>query len=1358
MTKVRDESDQAMREARAFVTSLPSWRQLKPEEQDKAVWAAYLNQQLARVGDEIGFNWQTAADFAGYLVPQENVRLAQVAKILGAEYSAKDYVNYADFYGSLAGKMETLPIEQRQKVVEEVIAAWPEIHGNNRVALADFLGRALTGDYSEWLLQTENALERVDQAFLTLGMGRIATGTLKSFNALRLASKANNIEATADIVRAGSQASLKSAGIDPLDAASVLNPTKDVSTFVKGTDNTHAKAVTDIQSDVDVYLEVVDQVSPSGLGLRPEEQAEVISRRRKDIANRENVSDVEVVSQDNLGFTLRYNTVGADGVKSSQTVEQTFLKDDVGGLNYTGQKGGYIPLDAHVTSPNFRQVADREWTIEIPQQLQFQGAKIRASYDQAIRAALKPINRSGMRKVDDVLQMGNDWMDEAGKNVGKVFTKDELVNQGVNGVKLSAKEYTAYTNMRKIFDHMYWQKNKEIRQVREANGIQSVRMADGAEVAARTYEDSASAAAAFRATESRSHWAIIQRGDGEIRSFSGAEDLSKAELDGLYKDGYRLANAREGQLFSRNGVNTEWAFVKADEIYQPSRVLNYRTGYVPRIAKDGHYFVKSVSDAHIGGRVIKGGNLKTVRYFDNKTDADVYAATMKTENGGEYVVRHDREMSSTEVDGEWTNIMGGLFTGARSSEPIKFGLEGTKGRTEGVLEGLQRYVSHLARNLPVSLYREGLQQRWLNHAKDMGALPANYQGGFRSAVDAINPSHAMVRYFQDTHHQTSLISGVRVASELKMLAAQRAVAEMAEKSPVLGKWLSRQIRANTAEEYAGTVRGAVFHLMLGCWNPAQFGIQASGALVAMSISPVHGAKAAGQSLGYAAADVLIGNPKAKAAFIQRMRDRGIDMDGYEAWDKSGLRDSITHTNLDYKTLWDDAPYDAGVVSRVVGTNTMFFKAGELVNARISFATAFNEWRAKPGNAKRTVNETALREIISRTEVFRLNMTKANTAKFQQGLTSVPTQFQQVNTKFLEKLLGKGELTGAEKTRLLVGQAALFGAAGVPLLTTATPWILDGINKFLPEEDQVNALNTDPVRLNAIYNGLAGAMVNDYMNVNNVITGRIALGQDFIENVKGFIFDKELNIMDTAMGPFSSVYESGRTALDRMRTAFNMVATADEVTVEDIAGVAEVMVRSLADLPSSSRNLIKAYDMTNSHFFKNKDGRPIAEWGDQNLQTIVAQALGFSTTEVADWHELNSRYKNTEPRGTKQTEAKRIVRFLNDMHNAELTSDTYRYNAMAVNAIMTKYTQVEDRVALIGEIEKMMDEPGNQWGKILNNILKDWHSEAQNGIGELQNHLALKSSPALARQLQKAGVNIPPEAQVKTERPFQRVEY
>ncbi len=1337
LTSLVNYSGLAMQEARSYVASVPTTANLNEKDKEDLAFMKYLDFITAKVSDEIGWNRATVADAAAFLIPQENLRYNQVADKLGLDYEAMDFIDYTDFLNRTSAYIRSEAPERRQELVETLLTAWPEIKGNNRLALVDFLQTIQqgAGDFS----RLESGLERLDQALLGFSLGKIITGGLKTLNIINTASRMKNIEAVSDAVTAGAQGALGNVGVTPIDALASLDPMQAAPALVKGANNTYATEVGLIQRDVDIYLEAASKVNSYGLNLTEPEKVAARDRAVSNLEANGSISNVRVDPVDETTFKLSfdYQREGEEfAVKGTTT--HNYTRDDIrtGFVSLDGK--GHNPFNLKVTSPNFRFQSDRDLLVQAPEQLQFMGKKIQGLYDGAIKSALKPLSRSEMKGVDFVLTKGDEWVDDLGNNSGRYFTRDEAVVEGIEGVKLTDKQYQAYKDVRKVVDYLHVAKNKEIIDVWKAKGIKVMDW-KGERAPVKTYDTPQAALQGFRGASSRSHWIGME--DDTVRALNNGQELTEELVEEMYATGHKLVRTAENKFIPAAGTNLEWAFVKGEKVRDPSGiVLNYRQGYMPKIKEDAFYFVKEVHDVTIGGKTYEKGALKTVRYFDSFSEADKFAKKMNANDPNRYRVLADREMSASQVDSELINISGGLFTGKRS-EGVPFGPQGAVGQRADSLEGLQRYIRNIARNTPMSLYREGIQQRWLQHAKESGALSKAYIGSFEEAVDGrhLDLDNSTAPFLVDSHRQISFLSGIRTNEEKLMLSAQRELAKRLENIPGIGKPLSRRLLNGSTEGITGTIKGLTYHLMLGMYSPAQFFIQASGSLISLSINPIHGLKAIAQLPGYAIADLFLGNPAQKAKMIEVMRAKGIDMDGYEVWDQAGVREAITTSNLDYHSLWSDKPYDAGLIGKLVANSSLFVNSGELVSARVAFATSYNKWRSElVTDVNRKPNTQDVKDILSRMEVYRLNMTRPNSAYFQKGLLSIPTQFQQVNTKFFEKLLGRGELTKTEKFRLIAAQSVIFGAAGVPLAKSMLPGIIDYFNTFREEKDQINAINTSPEVLNALQNGIMAWLLQDYFDVENVITGRMALGQDFVENVFG-LATEQTSLADIALGPFKSIFDSATSGFSRFATAVSTVMYGEDAEPQDFAAVTSILGKSVLEMSASTRNAMKAYDMTHSEFFRNKAGRPIAEWGDLNTQTIVAQGLGFAAQEVADYHELNAREGGVIPQKFFRSDSDRIVRLLVDL-DGETNADQLRWHGMALNTIMTKYKRPEDRVEMIAEIKKKLDEPANSWGKLMNKVMLNWQSELQNGLGEIHKQASLKISPAVARQLSKTGMN------------------
>jgi hypothetical protein len=81
--------------------------------------------------------------------------------------------------------------------------------------------------------------------------------------------------------------------------------------------------------------------------------------------------------------------------------------------------------------------------------------------------------------------------------------------------------------------------------------------------------------------------------------------------------------------------------------------------------------------------------------------------------------------------------------------------------------------------------------------------------------------------------------------------------------------------------------------------------------------------------------------------------------------------------------------------------------------------------------------------------FTMNLNRSNRAAWQKGILSIPTQFWQVQVKFLENMVGGSfgygvrRWTPAEKTKIMAGYLSMFGMAGVSFVDSIVNSALDG---------------------------------------------------------------------------------------------------------------------------------------------------------------------------------------------------------------------------------------------------------------------------------------------------------------------------
>ena len=1371
---------------RAQVDNHPEAADMSDDQKDQLARNNYLQYSAAKVMDELGILGHAGEIASMFLLPElDNVRSAALADALDMSYGAADFVDDSAFQGRIVAMIKMLPPAESIAFIDQIRTELGDLLGPDAYYAAAYL-QDLTGNYVRDSKVFERNLMTGIQALEMTGIMYSVGKLMSTGRAIKKLVKLNSIEGTTQAIVAATKGELADSGVSAMDGATSMLPLDQLKILNPGSDGKLSKEVADTLEAVDLELAQVDKVNNNGVGLDKAAADAAVARGIKEIKDTEGVTEVSEVSRTARGYTVSFKTgkghgkanvaggakvskeglqaasdeaiknlkeaekkladLGDDATEADKSIFQeakvandkanaelhddgtvtrtiNYVIDDQNAFKSDGVKG-FMRWAMGVVSPNTVFSADRRFMVQLPEQMNFQSGAIKGGYGRALTAALGDLDKKSFQEVDLLLTKGDQEK--------VVYTRTEL-RSGDLGHEFTEDQIAAYMGVRQVIDHMYVSKNLQMVNGRKAQGIKMATWGpDGQKVSLKSYRSPEAARTGFRQSNTESSFVAKQHADGSIEAYDFREvsDLTDDIIQKQYDAGYELTRVQDGHLLKVNETHAEWAFVKKSDMREPDGfILNRHPGYMPKLRKNGHFFVKKASTLKIGTGSVKGAP-HTIRYFDNHLEAKAWADAQPDADTLEVLA--DGEMTAAARESEYTNIGGGFITGPRAQHDIPFGHPDKKltGEREDALVGLQRYVNHLAKQIPMHEYRMAIRAKWLKTAKELGALKGNPAGGFDDLIDSLDAKHPSYDYLVKAHNQVKLISGVPTDAEKMQRTRTTAIAHWLEGKGKLGDWMAKKIHGkNASEAITGTLKAATFNSLLGMYNPAQFFIQASGAFIALSINPVHGARAVKQSMGYALMDRMIAkNPKAFKETLEWGKKQGIDIEGYEMYNKSGLRESITSANADYQSIWEDLPYDAGRLRKMAGNHTYFFKSGELVSARISYATAFNRWRSM--NPNKVPDDQDLVDILGRTEQYRLNMSKANHAGFQQNAgTSVGTQFQQVNTKFMEKLFSD-EFTGMEKTRMAVGQAALFGGAGVPIAGFVMPLVMDKLG--------LNAENLTESEMMALRNGALTWFLNDFMDINAVITGRMSLGGDFIERIWSTATE-QTNVLELVAGPSSSLYEKGDNLIHQVYQALSTDLYADDLDINETAIVSELLVRSFSAVTGSTNNLVRSYDMTHSKFYRNKAGKPIFEYYDTNMQTIAAQALGFSRSTAQDYYEVNARHGGSIPKSARDIDAKRMLFIMNAIRNQdEKNGNKHAY--WAINAIKSKYKDSATQDKLIKQVFALIKTPsGDVWMKEVLQLLQESEIGLTKNWADTIKMANARTNPQAAVQMGRLGV-------------------
>lgn len=820
--------------------------------------------------------------------------------------------------------------------------------------------------------------------------------------------------------------------------------------------------------------------------------------------------------------------------------------------------------------------------------------------------ALEPMgsalrNRKKYEELDKILIHG----DELGPS-GHRFTVQELKDGvDVDGevIYLTDPQIEAYYNVMALADFMYLIENKMTRDTAVKQGYKSIQLVDGTSEFGRVIDEPSK----YGNLHSRMHpnSSVYELGVGGQKlanlPFKQIQMSQKrlVELDepmaikAQYKD-------REGNIHDTFEYFPLLLVDKAAIKELPDMVIPFREAYVPKINKQVFYLVKEHIPGKINGifkDVNEGGGgarVRTVRFFDSMSDAKAYAAQQNEVNKGKsvFTVAEDRDERITGFMSDSLSSKGGLFTGARSSREILFGLEGTTPERAGAFEAFQRNLNYISNKYPRNEWRMTTIKKFENTVRQETGIQ-NYVYGDEILGEQFHYLRALKDYID-----VQLRMPTKSEWEFRGFAKRMALWMEGNKYLDNPKFNVRQNVLNLSDKSpVASMRSLAFHSLLGWFNPAQFLVQGMGATVAMSMHPTYAPKAIAQ-YGFLRAVMFSENDDVIKAAAKRLgmdQDEALQM--IKEWKRTGLRDSIKSVSD-----VDAAIYNYGItfdsIRRASEKGLVFYREGEMVNRGLGWLIARQMW--KDSNKGKAITADAEREIFKKSQELGMNMGRANRAKWQEGPLSVPTQFLQIQAKMVETLLpgrlgGTKHFTGEERIRLLLGQAALFGTAGIPFGSMLTNQAM-GLFGVAPED-----VNDDMV--NFLRHGTISALFGYELD----IARRGAIASD-IENTVLGLFQEDKSTAEALFGAFGGVVGRGFRSFDEMKPMFESA----DWDFKDYVIFSTAPLKTI----STFNNAEKAYFMASQQkYFDNKGG--IVAHGPFSATQTLGQALGFTPSQITD---------------------------------------------------------------------------------------------------------------------------------------------
>lgn len=318
--------------------------------------------------------------------------------------------------------------------------------------------------------------------------------------------------------------------------------------------------------------------------------------------------------------------------------------------------------------------------------------------------------------------------------------------------------------------------------------------------------------------------------------------------------------------------------------------------------------------------------------------------------------------------------------------------------------------------------------------------------------------------------------------------------------------------------------GVGFHFAMGMYNTAQFMKQALGVLTKPMIHPVHGTHALLSApfvrMAYAFKD---SNAFMKETSNVLNRLVGISRkdldkffeycDWYSSFRAQDLRPGMTREHADFLRS-----------HKLVKNSTMFANAGNQLDYFISDLTSF---LSRP--------KASFQEIAMHSDDLYINMSRFDISK-AQSYAGILQQWLTYPARMTEAVFNK-RLTKAQRSRLIVGQLALWGVGGTlgaEAGINAYKWMRE--NSDIPEEianDIVNGLLTNLVREHGydLQEGLGLLDIADtYFNVFKAEKGLLELNMPALKTFGQL--SSMFNLVKDIIAPSTGVFNGNTWLIER----------------------------------------------------------------------------------------------------------------------------------------------------------------------------------------------------------------------------------
>lgn len=1161
----------------------------------EAAFRDYSAALLGKFMDEQGV-MSTVLDFGGLMVPGNYLySLNELKDIEELNLEDIDDINFA---------IRSMPVEQRAAILPGLIASVQE--QTNNVLITAAVIASLTGVGPDIALDV--GIERA-----TLGFAGIAgvTKTVKGLNSIRrLRNIGNEIAAgehVADLVEEGA-ISLRQNNLTTPDVQGATSPFRYEEFFAGATDEVSNEIFESLNRRKAVIDQEIAKVTLSKEGvLRNDEMRNIINGLELEIKKAPGVKDVDLSFK---GDRVLGNVVKEDG--TTEPFEYVLTANDIGSFD-GAMKFGTVRSYAAAPSTLFSNI--KEGIVEQATLLKdFLTRKNFKNLEDAAKGVFQGLKKESIEKVDSVLLAGDNYRN--GVIRGKVYSPRELTVEGiptVNGtVRLTPEEAGSYYAARTMFDRMWMLKNHSMRRQLEFEGYRNIGL--GRHGLADDITELAENAAVKEVDVIPADVGkVFNNNTGRMVDVSDvAADVAEGRLKVLRsRDSVRLQRSEDGTEFF------EYIVARADDVTDlPDRVLHYQTGYVTRIRQNALLTVRSIRDGVVNGVTKADADIRTERLLDRFDDAE--ELTRQLNEAAEPGVRYEWSMATNLDPRAYENMenvsFGGLYTGARSSREIGFGLENVLPERLSAVDSMEQMMGHVAK---VGSLNEFKLQSIEKFRKTFGNYLENPEAWLSPIKGSVNPRTAkqIERMRNWLRTQIGLVDPDQRFWSSIMHTTAAGMEKMGFSKTTIGRNVHNNLIAFSSDPFI-VGRSLAFNSLLGMWNPAQLLVQATGSAIAFSLNPERFAENFGRTMGLRMGAQLL--DAGNTAGLKAMSKRLYKLAGFRNADEyeeavtgmynTGLFSSL-RSNADYEALKAGMSIDRGAFKRLWDSRLIFFREGEGFTRLYGWSNAYADW--KKANPGMRLTQSAANQITKDSLTYTLNLNSANKALWQDGALSIPTQFLQISTKYMETLVPEvfgatSKLGKAKRAQLLLTQFALFGGAGVPVVgdnfakAISDVWAEDP--DFMSPEEQ------------ATFNGgLWGYLSNELIGFGGLDTNRFSISSGLTDMYRGMMSDGA-DLADVAVGAFGTVpvrlaqaIGYGSHVLPAAVYNFDSVALADGAD-------------KFLDVTATWSNASKAYGWYSLGQARDNKGNLLFNVNpDVDMGAIIAKGFGLSTfRETSLW--------------------------------------------------------------------------------------------------------------------------------------------